>query len=134
MKRSIKLVGIMAAAGIVFAGLGTKAKAATATANLAVSATVTNNCTISTTPLAFGAYDPVVANASANLGGTGGVVVACTKGASADIGLGLGANVSGTTRRMVSGGTNYLNYELYKDSGYAAVWGNAGAARSIHAR
>jgi len=129
VKRSLKLAGIMAAAGIAFAGWGsTKATAATATANLGVTATVTNNCTISTTPLAFGAYDPVVANASANLDGTGGIVVACTKGASADIGLGLGANASGATRRMVSAG-NYLNYELYKASDYAAVWGNSGTAQ-----
>jgi spore coat protein U-like protein len=133
VKRSIKLVGMVAAGcgvALAFAGMGsTKATAATATANLGVSATVTNNCTISTTALAFGAYDPVVANASTNLDGTGGIVVACTKGASADIGLGLGANMSGTTRRMVSGGTNYLTYELYKDSGYATVWGNAGTAQ-----
>ena len=126
--KTVAVVGVGAA--MAFAAFGSAtANAATATANLAVSATVTNNCTISTTALAFGAYDPVVANASTNLDGLGGIVVACTKGATADIGLGLGANMSGTTRRMVAGGTNYLTYELYKDSGYATVWGNAGTAQ-----
>ncbi len=111
--KTVAVVGVGAA--MAFAGFGSAtANAATATANLAVSATVTNNCTISTKALAFGAYDPVVANASTNLDGLGGIVVACTKGASADIGLGLGANMSGTTRRMVAGGTNYLTYELYQ--------------------
>lgn len=103
------------------------ASAATATANLSVSATVTNNCTISTAALAFGAYDPVVANASADLDGTGTVTVACTKGSTATIGLGLGANSSGSTRRMSDGSSNYLTYELFQDSGRSTVWGNAGA-------
>jgi spore coat protein U-like protein len=126
-----KFVRTVAAAGcgaaIACAGFGSTASAATATANLGVSATVTNNCTISTAALAFGSYDPVVANASNNLDGTGTVIVACTKGATATIGLGLGGNASGTTRRMRDGGTNYLTYELYQDSGRATVWSEAGA-------
>jgi spore coat protein U-like protein len=69
----------------------------------------------------------VVANASANLDGTGTVIVACTKGASATVGLGLGLNASGSTRRMSNGGTEYLDYELYQDSGRTTVWGNSGA-------
>ena len=87
-----------------FAGFGsTTANAATATANLGVTATVTNNCTISTAALAFGSYDPVVANASTNLDGTGTVVVACTKGATATIGLGLGGNALAAHARMGDG-------------------------------
>jgi len=122
---------MMAAAGcgvaLAFAGGGsTKATAATATANLGVSATVTNNCTISTVALAFGSYDPVGANAAANLDGTGTVVVACTKGASATIGLGLGSNASGSTRRMVDG-TNFLTYELYNEATRTTVWSEAGS-------
>jgi spore coat protein U-like protein len=112
---------------LVAASFGDTASAATATANLGVSATVTNNCTISTAALAFGSYDPVVAHASTNLDGTGTVTVACTKGATSTIGLGLGSNASGSTRRMSDGGTNFLTYELYQDSGRTTVWGNAGA-------
>ena len=131
MKRFKKLVGTIAVAGcgaaIMFAGLGATASAATATANLGVSATVTNNCTINTAALAFGSYDPVVANASTDLDGTGTVAVACTKGATATIGLGLGGNASGSTRRMGDGATNFLTYELYQDTGRTTVWSNAGA-------
>jgi hypothetical protein len=43
--------------------------AASASAPLAISASVVNNCTISTLPVAFGVYDPVVANAIINLDG-----------------------------------------------------------------
>jgi spore coat protein U-like protein len=103
--------------------------AASATANLAASSSVANNCTISTAALAFGAYDPVVANASANLDASGTVSIACTKGATATIDLDLGANATGSTRRLSDGaGTpSYLTYEIYSDAGRTTVWG-AGAS------
>jgi spore coat protein U-like protein len=125
--RANKFLGVAAAVSgmALVAGFGSTVSAATATANLGVSATVTNNCTISTAALAFGSYDPVVANASTDLDGTGVVTVACTKGMTATIGLGLGANASGAVRRMKDAGTNYLTYELYQDAGYATVWGDA---------
>ena len=120
-------VGVVGGVMMVVGGLTMSSSAATATANLAVSATVTNNCTINTVPLTFGSYDPVVTHASANLDGTGTVVVACTKGTAPTIGLGLGSNASGSVRRMADGSTNYLTYELYQDSGRSTVWSNAGA-------
>ena len=96
--------------------------AGSATANLNVSASVSAVCTISTAPVAFGAYDPVVANAATDLNGTGTLTVACTKGASATIDLGNGNNLSGGSRRM-SSGTDFLNYSLYKDAARTQVWG-----------
>ena len=109
----------------------TLAHAATSTANLAVSATVTANCSISaTSALAFGAYDPVVANASTDLDGTGTISVTCTSGAPATITLGEGANANtGSTaaaplRRMTDGSSNYISYSLYSDSGRTVIWGN----------
>jgi spore coat protein U-like protein len=128
--RANKFLGLAATVSgmaIVAAAFGPVASAATATANLGVSATVTNNCTISTAALAFGSYDPVVAHASANLDGTGTVTVACTKGATATIGLGLGSNPTGAVRRMKDAGTNYINYELYTDAGRSTVWTTSGA-------
>ena len=135
--------------GIVL-GLGTLAvaacfsnsiEAATATANLPVSATVINNCTISTAAVAFGNYDPVGVHDAANLDGTGTVTVACTKGSTATVGLGLGGNPAGATRRMSDGSGNFLTYEMYQDAGRVNLWGNAapdllapGAAPSKAAR
>lgn len=55
----------------------------------------------------------------------GSLTVACTKGAVTTIGLNLGANASGSTRRMTGAG-DYLTYELYKDSARTLVWGNSG--------
>lgn len=103
------------------------ALATTATSSLQVSATVANTCSISTSAVAFGTYDPLVANASAPLDQTGSVTITCTKGLDATIGLNLGSNASGSTRRMTDGASDYLTYELYKDSGRTAVWGNSGA-------
>jgi spore coat protein U-like protein len=108
-------------------GMAAPAFAQTATGNLGVSATVAKNCSITTTAVAFGAYDPVVANATAPLDGTGSVVVTCTKGAGTRIDLGLGANVSGTTRRM-AGGTDFLTYQLYQNTGRTTEWGPGAAA------
>ncbi len=105
-----------------------RSEAASASTSLSVSASVANNCTISTAALAFGAYDPVVANAASNLDSTGTVTITCTKGAASTIGLNLGSNASGSTRRLTDGSSNYLTYEMYQDSGRTTVWGNSGAA------
>jgi spore coat protein U-like protein len=114
--------GLLASAGLASAG--------TNTANLNVTANVNSNCTIGTTPVAFGAYDPLITHAAAPLEGTGTVTITCTKGTSANIGLGLGANAAGTTRQMANG-TNRLAYELFRPAtaspnaacAYTAVWG-----------
>jgi spore coat protein U-like protein len=107
---------------------GDRSDAASASATLNVSASVAANCTVSTSPLAFGAYDPLVANASASLDATGTITVACTKGAASTIGLSLGNNATGSTRRMTDGSSSYLTYEMYQDSARSTVWGNSGAA------
>ena len=108
------------------------ASAATATANLTVSATIANTCTISTAAVAFGAYDPIVANASTPLNGTGTITTTCTSGASPVITLGQGSNAgTGSTNaapvRRMANASIYLGYALYQDSGHATVWGNTPA-------
>src|SRR5437763_10632655 len=105
--------------------------AGSASTSLSVTASVSNNCTISTAALAFGAYDPIVTNASTALDGTGTVTIACTKGASTTIGLDTGThsgNASGTTRAMSdgAGSPSYLSYELYQNSSRTTVWSNSG--------
>ena len=125
--RTTKLFLGLVMSGAVVIGSARTLSAGSATANLSVSATVAANCTITTAPVAFPGYDPIVANAAANDDGTGTVTITCTKGTAATIGLGLGANASGSVRRMKDATTNYLTYELYQDSGRAAVWGTTGA-------
>jgi spore coat protein U-like protein len=96
-------------------------EAGSANSNFTVSASVSANCTISAGALAFGAYDPVVTNAAADLDQTSTITVACTKGSTGTVSLNNGSNASGSTRRMKSG-TDFLNYEMYSDSGRTTVW------------
>lgn len=119
------------------AALSSSAFAATETANLGVSATVSNNCLISTNPVAFGAYDTVDTNAAADLDGSGTVIVTCTLDAATTVTLGQGANAGiGSTdaaplRRMTDG-TDFLSYALFSDAGRTAVWGNDAATDVPH--
>ena len=122
-KRMGRLIAGAGVAALVagFVGLAqTDVNAATQTSSFTVSASVTANCTISAAALAFGAYDPVVANASANLDQTSTITVACTKGTSASVSLDSGVNYS--SGRRMKAGSNYLGYEMYSDSGRSTVW------------
>jgi len=95
-------------------GLGFAGSASTA---VPVSASVSQNCSISTgAALAFTAYDPVIINASTALNATGQISVACTKGAvGLTIGMDNGAHVAATQRQML-GGTNagLLQYNIFQ--------------------
>ena len=103
----------------------------TDTDNLAVSATVTANCVVTTSPVAFGNID---VTSNQEIDNTGGISVTCTSGtawaASADAGAGSTATL--TNREMVNG-ANKLNYALYIDAGRTSIWGDGaeGATASI---
>ncbi len=102
-----------------------RAQAGSASSQFNVTATVIQNCTISASALAFGSYDPVVANAGSgqNLDTTSTLTVACTKGAQAvTIGLDQGTSTNRTMADTASGGA--LTYQLYSDSNRTTVWGN----------
>lgn len=123
-----RIATALAAAAVLAVGAA-PAFAATATSNFSVTASVTNNCTIASTTLAFGAYDPLVAHASTPLDAAGAVDITCTKGSATTIGLSAGshsANASGTTRAMSNGAGGYLSYEIYQNAGRSALWGNSG--------
>lgn len=96
--------------------------AATVGGTLATSATVTANCTVSTSALAFGNVNTI---SGSNVDGTGGLSVTCTNGTAwaASAGVGAGSGASFASRRM-TGGANLLDYNLYTSSGYTTVWGD----------
>ena len=102
-------------AGALLAGAAASALAQH-TGSLSVTSSVTQTCTLSAiSTLAFGAYDPVGANAAAALPGTGLVSINCTKNATGvTIDLDGGANVSGNQRRMKGATitTEFLNYGI----------------------
>jgi len=116
---------LIIAAGLALVGTAAmRVSAQSATASLTVSANVTKNCTISTAPINFGAYDPVAANAATPLDGIGTITVTCTKGAAAKVALNAGSNAQGSTRRMSTSATEFLTYEIYQDAARTTVWGD----------
>ena len=127
-----KLTLGLAILGVLLISSDNSARAASPqTANLAVSATIGSNCTITTIAVGFPAYDPIVAHASSpDTSTSGSVTITCTKGAATTIGLGLGSYASASQMRMSDGSStpNYLNYALYQDNGHSIVWGNSGTA------
>ncbi|MBD2665454.1 hypothetical protein B6N60_04408 [Richelia sinica FACHB-800] len=132
MVRRFNIGSALLVAGSLFASVATPmaAMASTASSNLSVSASVSPSCTISTSALSFGSYDPVSANTSLALNGTGSVTTTCTNGASATIILDQGSNPSGGSsnaaplRMMSNGSGNNLSYALYQDSARTTTWGN----------
>ena len=112
--------------------------AATATATVNVTASVTQKCKITTTDVVFGQYDPVVTNLSTalNAPSPGTLVVTCTKNASGvTLALNMGNNsTGGTVRRMkeTAGALMFLTYQLYQPvSGvpsaacaFTTIWGD----------
>lgn len=121
-----------ATAAAVMAGIGGYAQkteaAFSAPVNVAVTANVAANCVLTAGSVAFGTYDPLSTNDTNPLDQTGTFTVRCVKGVTANVGLNDGANFSGT-RRMSDGGTNFLAYDLYQDSGRLTAWTNSGAGR-----
>lgn len=120
---SSRKLSLVLAAGFGFAmfASGGMAQAGQSTANMTVSAEVSANCLIAANPLDFGSYDPVGANASADLDGSSSLDVTCTDGTSAVIVLDMGT--SGGANRAMQNGAHELNYELYSDAGRSVIWG-----------
>ena len=126
--KQLRMLGISIVA---FCLMAPAVYAASATSSFTVTAQVVQSCTISTVPLGFGNYDPIVTNLSTALQVNGSVTITCTKGSATTIGLDPGlhaAQAVGTTRAMAQGVIDYLSYEVYQDSGHTTVWGNSGAA------
>jgi len=103
---------------LLYAGL---ANADSQTGNLNVSASVNSVCSVGTSTLSFGTYDP---SSGTDLDAQGIVSITCTLGTSYTVALDLGAQPNGSVRRMIHG-TYYLNYEIYKDSGRLTIWNSS---------
>jgi spore coat protein U-like protein len=101
-------------------------------ANLTVSADINASCTMNVTDLNFGAYDPIVANATEGLTGSATVSATCTSGATGVVTMSGGLHPTfcmsskcyrRTIRNMANeGSTSYLRYEIYADASHTIVW------------
>ena len=72
--------------------------------------------------MTFAAYDPSTQTAQTT---SSSISVNCTNTTPFNIGLSAGGGAGATvTNRVMTSGTNTLNYSLYQDTGHASVWGN----------
>ena len=119
----------LALASALFVAVGSAAPsmavADSTTSGIDMSASVSNNCTISAYGMNFGAYSPTTGSRV-----TGTVKTNCTLAASAVITLDQGSyhptNSSDTAPlRRLKSGNNYLSYTLYQDYEKTAIWGNS---------
>jgi spore coat protein U-like protein len=112
-----KFISATLAAGVMTAGAAQAASPATTT--FAVTATVQATCSASATALAFPAYTP----GGGAVTQTSTVSVKCTKSSAYTVALNGG--VGGTTaQRLMTSGTNTLQYQLYTSNTYGTVWGD----------
>ena len=116
--RKILVATLSSAALLTAAGT---ALADTQTSFINVSATVLKNCAVTSNPLAFGNYTP---NSGALTGNTT-IKVNCTKGSAFTVSLNAGTTTGGTVaQRLMTDGTNTLQYNLYKDAGLSTIFGD----------
>ncbi|MEH1960270.1 MAG: spore coat U domain-containing protein [Nostoc sp.] len=116
---------------LLIASSAAPAMAGSAPADIIVGATVINSCTITADPLDFGDYDPLVANKTLDLDVSADVKTTCTSGSTPNISLGRGLNdITGSAlvpaRRLKSGTTDYLAYNLHSGSVTGPIWGSGG--------
>lgn len=94
------------------------------TTDLTVSLTVTNDCQITTPAISFGSAPVISGFAPVNQS----VSLSCTKGSNYTVGLDDGQNVAAGRRRMKSGTSNFLAYDIFKSAG-TVRWGALPGAR-----
>lgn len=124
-----KMKASFAIATIALAGIAGTAAAGNKTATLSVTATVAGSCEISTTPVAFGIYDPTSTIPTRE---TGAVTLTCVKDLTSAVSLDLGVQPNGTVRNMKGTGAEVLSYQLYQpivgstscNGSETTVWGD----------
>jgi spore coat protein U-like protein len=89
--------------------MGPAASANTASTSVGIVSNVGANCIASANPITFGNYSPLN---SQPLIATGALIITCTQDATPSVAMSLGANPSGSTRRMAAGLGNYLPYRV----------------------
>lgn len=135
MHQCLRIVAALSTTFLSAAGLSASAYAATSVSDMAVTANIGTNCTISATDLNFGAYDPVVANATQDLATSATISTTCTLGATVKVIMDNGLH--STTELRFSGrmvfSTDYrhmsnavsgskLQYDLYTNENHTTVW------------
>lgn len=82
-------------------------------------------CSLSTTNLAFGTYNPATATPTTATGSATANCISVTLAMNATVDFALSAGTSGNAAaRQMANGTARLNYNIFQDAGHTTVWGN----------
>jgi len=119
--RQHNIAPIAAAILLAFAG---SAEAASKTTSFNVNASVAANCLVSATSLNFGSYTGVGA-----LTGSSDVKVRCTNGSGYTLKLSPGSGTYAT--RLLTSGSNSLQYNLFTDGAYTSIWGDGTSSTAV---
>jgi spore coat protein U-like protein len=96
---------------------------------LAMARAALASCSISTSPVVFGAYDPL---AGGPLDTIAEITIACPAGVPFQVSLDAGQGSAGTSRAMGSDGTGPpLRYDLYRDPAHSDRWGDGIGGTSV---
>jgi len=108
------------------------AQTQTSTANLNVSLTINKTCAINDQNLTF---DPQI-GLNTNVDNNAQFSVTCTNGLPYKVGFGLGLHAQGTQRRMRmnDGSSNFVEYQIYKDSNRTQILDAVGGSGTISAK
>jgi spore coat protein U-like protein len=87
------------------------------------------NCTISTTPVAFGDYNVLSATPKTT---TGSVTYECTLGVNVVVTLSRGSSAAFDPRTMRNG-SEVLNYNLYHEAAFQTIWGDGTGGTQTYA-
>jgi len=115
---------------LALAGAGTlvaagAAVAATTTTTFGVSATVNANCLVAANALNFGTYTPGAGNVDINTT----LSVRCTKNTAYTVSLNPGTTTGAAfTQRLMTNGTDTLQYNLYTSAARTTVFGDGTAS------
>jgi spore coat protein U-like protein len=126
----LRILAAVAASALPWAGHAQFTR--TATATFPVTLTITSNCSIAATPLAFGSASFLTANIDI----TSTVNITCTNSTPYAVGLdaGTGTGSTGTTRFMASAtptNTVTIGYQLYRDVNHTNVWGTTVGTNTV---
>lgn len=119
--------------------------AADASGVLNVSATISSDCAVGTSSLAFGTLSSGAVLAG-NIDATGTLTVNCTNGVPYTVSLGVGSGAGARfVERIMTSGSNLLSYSIYTTVAHTVIWGDgsgstatvagtgSGAAQSLSA-
>lgn len=98
--------------------------AADSTGVLNVSATISSDCTVGASTLAFGTLSSGTVLAG-NVDATGTLTINCTNGVAYTIRLGIGTGPAARfSNRVMTSGGNLLNYSIYTTAAHTDFWGD----------